>query len=235
MNAIPAAAGNVLATFSAPREAFSFAKQRPGLWWAPVALLLLASTAFWTYYFSTVDTAWLVDFELSQMAAKMPPEITSQARAMMTPRIMLIEAVFIVLVSIGIKLSAVAAYLQLTAKLSGDTKTRFGQWLSLVAWSMLPMLVGLAGQTLNVLWSSTGHIDPESLSVTTLASITGFSAPKGWLQLVFNYDFMQLWSLALLVIGVSVYQAVPMRRAALLVLSPWLLLLLARALASGLA
>lgn len=234
MNALSASAGNVLATFSSPREAFTFAKQRPGLWWAPIALLLLASTAFWLYFFATVDAAWLVNSELSQMGDRMPPEITAQVKALMTPRMMLFQALTVLVIALGIKLSAVAAYLQLVAKLSGDKKTRFGQWLSLVAWSCVPLLVGLAGQALHVLWSTTGHVDPDTLSVTTLASITGASASRGWLQQLFDYDFVKLWSLALLVKGVSVYQSVPLRRAALVVLTPWILLLLARVAAAGL-
>lgn len=215
-----------------PRRAFVEVHARPVSWWWPCSVVLLCTLAFWTFYFTTVDPAWLVGRALAEMG-RLPPGLQRGIGERLTPQIMLFETVAMAVVGLGLKLAVVSGYLQLVARLAGDARTRFLQWLALVSWASLPAVASVVGMALGYALAPGDQVDAGTLSTTRLAVL--FQSPDGHpvLGSLLDYDLARLWTLALLIVGVRVYRKSGRVSAAATVLVPWAVLLGARLLAAS--
>jgi hypothetical protein len=216
-----------LDAFLAPAKTTKFAATFPRLWWWPVSLVLVATFAFWAWYFQTIDINWLLDVGMKQMAASIPPDMLDKARQFLTPGVLMAQTMFGAVIMLGFRLASVATYLHLTAKLAHDNTVSFMKWLSLAAWSTLPELLSTLAMAASYATAGDRELDPDQLVVTAVGPTFGLHA-AGPAGVLLGYDLVGLWSLYILVVGVAQFRSISRRRASLIVLVPWALLLAAR-------
>lgn len=206
MSASPTAVRGLIDIFVAPRDALQAAYDHPRRLWLPLGIVLLAMVGFWTWYYQTVDFAWLVDHFLTQSGRDMTPEQMEAARGFMSPLSMTIQSLVAVVVITLLMLAIVALYLHIVAKVSGNRELEYGRWFSLAAWTSFPTILIVAGMALNYGLSGSGHIPPETLAVTNLANLLGLDMGEpGWQRALGSFDIIMLWEIFLLGLGVSMY------------------------------
>jgi hypothetical protein len=216
-----------LDAFLAPARTTKFAAAFPKLWWWPVTLVLVATFAFWAWYFHTIDINWLLDVGMKQALGSMPPEMLEKARQFLTPGVLMAQAMFGAVIMLGFRLASVATYLHLIAKLAHDNTVSFMKWLSLAAWSTLPELLSTLAMAASYATAGDRELDPDQLVVTSIGPTLGLH-PAGPAGVLLGYDLVGLWSLYILIVGVAQFRSISRQRASLIVLVPWALLLVVR-------
>jgi hypothetical protein len=164
---------------------------------------------------------------MKQMAASIPPDMLDKARQFLTPGVLMAQTMFGAVIMLGFRLASVATYLHLAAKLAHDNTVSFMKWLSLAAWSTLPELLSTLAMAASYATAGDRELDPDQLVVTAVGPTFGLHA-AGPAGVLLGYDLVGLWSLYILVVGVAQFRSISRRRASLIVLVPWALLLAAR-------
>jgi hypothetical protein len=205
-----------------PCHAFGQIREHPGTWWWPCTVVLACTTVFWIAYFATVDGAWLVDRTLAEMGRHVPPDVLRGLRGRMTTTALGCVTVATAVAGLGLRLTVVSVYLGLVARLSGDTRSRFAQWLALASWASLPEAAGIVGKAIEYVLAAGDRTDPGTLS-TSFSRLSGFHPAHPLLVRLLDYDVAGAWTLALLVVGVRAYRRSGWVSAAAIVSWPWAL------------
>lgn len=206
MSASPTAIRGLVDLFVAPKDALQAAYDHPRRLWLPLGIIIVSMLVFWVWYYQTVDFNWLVDHFLSLSGKEMTPEQMEAARGFMSPTAMIIQTLVMVVVFSLVVYAIIALYLNIVAKVGGNTDVEYGRWFSLVAWTSLPTVVIVIGMALNYAMSENGRIAPENLAVTNLANLLGLDMSKpGWERTLGSFDIVMLWQIFLLGLGVSMY------------------------------
>jgi len=215
--------GSVLVNiFTAPSAAFAAIKERPNPW---VPLLLVSiGTALVSYlYLSSVDLAWMLDHQLSQ-GGNLTDEQRTQAvdAAMKLPK-----GAYYVFGTLSAPLSYLIYYallaLYFTAvSFATNDGVKFGQWFAAIAWSMVPLLFGLAATFVNLLVSDARFLPPEQLNPLSFANLLAIDT-EGASTLersLLSVSVIALWVVGLLIVGHQVCSQRSIIRSAVVVLGP---------------
>lgn len=215
-------------TIRRPRKAMARLAEQPGrLWLVPVAALALASL-FATLVSSGPREEYARARALAQMrlvAERNPqafggqdPEAmaqmaTSGAGQTVSRVTSLVGAVLAPLVAV----LAISAVVHFMATLMGGQQT-YHQLLTAMAWARWP-LVFQAGLRA-VVWGATGSFDPYPNGLEGLvapAAVDSLAKPSVWQPLLAQVSIWNLWTLALMLVGVVVVARLSVRKAAVAV------------------
>ncbi len=206
-----------------PGEAFIELEQRPHKLF-PLALLLFSTIATLFWYFSIVDFDWYIDDVLAN--ANVPEDRLEESREAMTS---MSQTTFMMFALLGGTISTFlyyvvqAGYLGLISALSGDGQ-KFGNWFSLVLWTALPALIGIAGMVATILLSPNGQLSAYDLNPLTLRNL-GMESANDSLKLFFaSVNLTMLWSIGLLIAGYKQWQGSSLVKAMGVILTPYLLI-----------
>jgi len=205
-NAGPAGAASLLVNvFTAPREAFTALAARPTVL-LPILALILLNTAVVVAYYSQVDTLWLVRTMMEDAGREVPPELANAGAGTMMGPVMTASAAVGAALQVLIPLLLAAGYLSLVSLFGNDGVT-FKRWMSLVAWSSMPTLVGLLSALVNVLVNDATHMRPTELNLLSFGNLLGIEAAGGGFlrTTLANLDPTVLWGLGLLTFGYSLW------------------------------
>lgn len=215
----------VLNVFVSPAEVFATLKGKPTILF-PVLLLITSYVGIYSWYFSTVDFSWLVEQIITRMGDRPLDELDATRKAfesMSSTGMAVTNNVSIVVMLLLIS-SIQAGYLSLVSAITGNS-FRFRHWFSLTSWTNLTGLLAVVAIAINILMSNNGQIsiyDINSLSFSGLGLDAGGNTS---LQALFDtLNLATIWSLGLMVAGYQHWIEPGYVKAALIVLTPHVLI-----------
>ena len=222
--------------FTSPTAAFTALKERPNPW--PALLIVLGLYAAVSYlYLQVVDLPWMLDRQLSQggnltdeqrrqavdAALQLSPTVYGVIGAVTTPLTILMVYALIALYYTGVSFAT-------------NDGVKYGHWFTLLAWSAMPVVLGLVASFVNMLVVDARFLPQEQLnplSFGNLFALNSEGAPMGQ-RILLSLDVTTLWSVVLQIIGVQVFSQRSSVRAALIVLAPIIVIVLLSAIISAL-
>lgn len=206
MQASKSAFSALLDIFISPRSVFTATREHRLWFWLPLAVSIVATMTFWSWYYLTVNFDWLVSYILSQSSQQMTPEQIEQASAFMSPAFMLGSTLIGALVFTFVLYALLALYLLIVSKVSGDDKNGYGLWFGTTAWALFPGILMFIGMALSYGLADTNQVAQADLSVTNLnALIFHLPISHAWAGFLAALDITMFWSIALLGLAISQY------------------------------
>jgi len=222
--------------FTSPVAAFTALKERPNPW--PALLIVLGLYAAVSYlYLQVVDLPWMLDRQLSQggnltedqrtqavdAALQLSPTVYSVIGAVTTPLSILIVYALIALYYTGVSFAT-------------NDGVKYGHWFTMIAWSAMPVVLGLVASFVNMLAVDSRFLPQEQLnplSFGNLLALNSEGAPMGQ-RVLLSLDITTLWTVMLQIIGYQVFAQRSVVRAAIVVLAPVVVTILLSAIIAAL-
>lgn len=196
----------LLDIFVAPGKALRGARAHVHWLWVPLGTVLAVMAAFWSYYYLTVDFAWLAEQLISQQSAQMTAEQREQAIAFMNPGFLIASTLIGGLVFIFVIHALIALYLFIIAKVTGDEENGYGRWFAASVWSGFPGVLSMLAMALNYALADGNQISQQELSVTNLnALLFHFPMQHPWAGFAAALDLTAFWQIGLLALAVSLF------------------------------
>lgn len=209
--------------FASPNQAFVAIKERSPLL-LPVVLLIVGFSAVSFLYLSRVDMGWFLDQRLQASAAQVTPQQREQAlnaAAKVPPAVYgalgaaLTSSVWFLILFIG------ALYYTAVSFVTRDG-VKLKQWFALSCWCMLPVLLQVLAQIVNLSVNDARFMAAEAvnpLAFGNLLSIdrAGVTAVQ---QILLGLDVTTLWAILLSVLGYQSFTKSSIAKSAAVVLGP---------------
>ena len=209
--------------FTAPNQAFAALKERPRVW-LPLILLIAGYAAVSFTYMNSVDIGWYLDQQVAQnpnlteqqreqavtAATKLSPTVYGAIGAVLTPTV-------IVLV-----LFLTALYYTIVSFFSNDG-VKLKQWFALCCWCMLPSLLGLVAQLVNLSVNDARFMLQDSvnpIAFGNLLSIERTTATPVVQRILLGIDITVFWQIALSVLGYQAFAKSSFTKSVIVVLGP---------------
>jgi hypothetical protein len=196
--------------FTAPTLAFLAIKERPNPW-LPLLVLMTGVFIVQFTYMQAVDYPWMVDQQLQQ-AGNMTDAQRAEAVDAMTqlpPSVM--GSIYGVGGAISILIIyAVIALYYLGVSFATNDKTKYQQWLALIAWCSLPTVLGYIASLVNLQVTDARFLLPTELNPLSFGSLLNLD-PQGATTvetILMALDVTVFWSVVLQILG---YQAFTQR------------------------
>ncbi len=220
---------NFIDIIAAPRQAFSRLREKPG-WVLPwLAVAVLAASVQYGFY-KRVDPEYLLEQLIEQRldSGIAESELRNRMQGIVDRTDMLaLTSSIAVFVSLLVVYALTAAYLYWISKFNG-ADIRYKQWLALASWSGVPAVFTVLAAWLVIL-SSGSLIDVEAMNPLNLNYLL-FRSEGQFSGMLNAFNLIAIWGIVLLILGYRQFTGVTQTRAAIVVLSPYLLILLVWAL-----
>ena len=197
--------------FTAPSQAFAAIKERPSPL-VPLLVLMIGVFIVQFTYMQVVDFPWLMDQQLQQAGGNMTEAQRAQivdATTRVPPSVIgAIQGASGALTILIIY--AVVALYYLGVSFATNDKTKYKQWLALIAWCSLPAILGYIASIVNLQVTDARFLPAEQLNPLSFGSLLGLD-PKGATivqRILMALDVTVLWSTVLQILG---YQAFTQR------------------------
>ncbi len=214
-NASPVSA--LFAMFYEPSRAFAMLEPKRHAW-LPLALLIITMAALFSWYFSVVDFAWVMD----QMLATMKPAEREVAKSMMTKTMMQTTTMLSGIISYPVVCAVSGLYFMFAGKFINKSVS-FGDGFALSAWASVPGLLMLPMGAIAIAMGSGGQVsfsELNPLSVNQLFFQYEMAHPMA--GVLDSIGLTSLWSVFLAVIGFQVWAKVAQSTAWKVVLIPYI-------------
>lgn len=207
----------IIGIFSAPRQTFEAIDQQPN-WLVPYIIGLIF---FFIFMFLTIDIQMADRMTLMEAQGRLTPEQMDAARSQMSGALKYVG--FIVGPIVWLIMWAIMAglfYLAGNLTIGGDSS--FKKVFAVVAWSSLIGVISLILMTLLVI--SKGTTNGVGLDLTVLLDTPAIGEEKSTLYRIFSkFDVFVIWQIVLWIIGLSVTYKATIKKAAVPILSLWVL------------
>ena len=190
---------------TAPASAFNELRERPRFWF-PLLLVLLSMAGVTFWYFGVVDIEWYRETVLASTPdfQSLNEEERAAAMSMMTATTLKwAGCVSLLIFTAGIYLLQ-ALYLMLVARIT-KLPQGFKHWFSLICWSELPALLGVAVAVILLLLSDTSQISPGTLAQLSLNELIFHVPPGPGFTLLESLTIPAFLTWTLMIIGVHTW------------------------------
>jgi hypothetical protein len=222
--------GVVTNIFTAPSIAFAAIKERPNPW-LPLMVLMIGTFAVQFAYMQAVDLPWLMDQQLQQGGANLTDEQRAQAVDVATQQIPVSvlgaiqgfsAALFILVVY------AVIALYYTGVSFAINDKTKYKQWLALIAWCSLPAVFGIIASLVNLQVTDARFLPAEALNPLSFGSLLALDAQGATIveRILMSLDVTVLWATVLQILGFQAFTQRSIAFATAVVLAPLALIVL---------
>jgi hypothetical protein len=221
--------GIVTNIFTAPSTAFAAIKERPNPW-LPLLVLIIGTFAVQFAYMQAVDLPWLMDQQLQQGGANLTDAQRNQAvdAATQIPASVLgaIQGL-----SAGIFILIVYALIALYytgVSFAINDKTKYQQWLALIAWCSLPAVFGIIASLVNLQITDARFLPAEALNPLSFGSLLALDAQGATIveRILMSLDVTVLWATVLQILGFQAFTQRSIALATAVVLAPLALIVL---------
>jgi Yip1 domain len=210
--------------FAAPQAAFAAIRERPAPW-LPMIVLMIAAAGAAGLYLSSVDLPWFIDQQLTASGRDIPAEARDQLiENAARPQARVVLLVFSTVGGALQMLAMVALFALYLLGVSLRTREPIGYkpWFALVAWCLIPSLLGALATVVNLLSSDARFMAPETIDPLSFGSLLGIET-KGMnavQRILVSRDVFFIWSIVLVVLGYAQWTKRSLVVSALLVLAP---------------
>ncbi len=208
---------------TSPTEAFDELRIRPTKL-LPLMLVVGLNVLIIYWYFTAVDYSWFVDDTLQN--ANIPEDQIDQAREnleQMSASTLRIFGILGSTVAILAIYTIQAGYLTLASALGGHSQ-KFGQWLSLVAWTGIVVVFSQIGMAVTLLMDTTGQLSQYDLDPTTLRNLGLRPDNESLERIMGSINLAMIWSLALMIMGHRRWLGSSLLKSVCIVGAPYLLI-----------
>ena len=215
---------NFINIIAGPAEAFTSIKAKPTVLVPLLLIAALTASVQWGY-FHAVDRDFMIEQLIAQQQAfvNVPEDQLRAAMENITPTRVAIQSVVSIMIIVPLIMAIYAGYLALISKFTYD-EIRYKQWFSLTCWTGIPAIfVALAGWVV-ILMNNDGLISLQDVNPLTLNALV-FQTEGRFASLLNNINLVQIWSVALLVMGYKQWTGKSGAKAAAIVLAPYLIIL----------
>jgi hypothetical protein len=209
--------------FTAPSQAFAALKERPSVW-LPLLLMIIGYAAVSFTYMNSVDIGWFMESQLAQNAAlsEEQREQAAAAAANVSPTLYgaigaVTTPLFIVLV-----LFLTALYYTIVSFATSDG-VKLKQWFALGCWCMLPQLLGIVAQLVNLSVNDARFMIQDAINPLAFGNLMGVertAATPIVQRILLGIDVTIIWSVALSVIGYQQWTKKSLVTSVVVVLGP---------------
>ena len=215
--------GSVLVNiFTSPSAAFAALRERPNPWLA-LAIVVVGSAAVSFLYLQVVDLPWMLDYQLSQ-GGNLTDE---QRRQAVDVALQISPTVYGAIGALSAPVSYLIAYALLALYFTGvsfatNDGVKYGSWFAMIAWCMVPLVLGLAATLVNLLVTDARFLPPEQLNPLSFGNLLSIDSDGASLveRSLLSFSVIALWIAGLLVVGYQVLSQRSIVRAAVVVLGP---------------
>ncbi len=220
----PSALAQVVNLFVAPGQALDYARDRPGMWWLPLGIVLALQAVMGVWVALTMNmAAWRQ--MMVETITRTNPDHAQQAIQMVTQHGrgyllfgMLVGLVFMVIIEL-----LYALYLFLADKLFSADSRGYGQWFSFTAWTWLPVSLGVIASI--VAWAlsnKSSHL--SQLDVTNLNTLFFHFKPQDHLFRVAQFSLLQFWVIGLATFGLKRWRGHGTGKALAIAVAPYVVI-----------
>ena len=216
---------NLIDIITAPSAAFTRLKEKPGILF-PLLVVLIATASVQVGYILLTDRGFLVDQQMDQVQAIFPnitdaqlDEMAESARNTSATALILNAAISTTLVLFVI-MALYALYLRFVSKFS-FVELGWKAWFSLVCWTSIPTVFGALASWVVLLSNSNGQVPMLELNALNFTNLLGLDIQGGPLAYLTPLYF---WSFALLALGYQNWTKKSLASSAVLSLAPYLVI-----------
>ncbi len=216
---------NLIDIITAPTTAFARIREKPTFWW-PLLLIVAVTASVQLGYFLLNDPGFVKD-NLVEQATAFNPDMTQEQRDVVAANYenvsinaIAISSTVAVFILIPLIMVLNALYLSFMGKFS-FTQLGWKHWFSLVCWTGVPALFAALASWVVLLTDSNGQVEPAALQPLGITSLLGIETSNATLQ---QFNLMQLWSMALLVLGYHQWTGKNLLSSALITLLPYVVI-----------
>jgi hypothetical protein len=214
--------------FTAPSLAFAAIKERPNPW-LPLLVLMVGLFLQQYMYMQAVDYQWLLDQQLQQAGGMTDAQRAQTVDAMTS----LPQGAIAAIQGVGGALSvliiyAVIALYYLGVSFATNDKTKYQQWLALIAWCSLPGILGIIASLVNLQVTDARFLLPTQLNPLSFGSLLNLD-PQGASTvetILMTLDVTVFWSLVLQILGYQAFTQRSLTFSTAVVLGPLALIVL---------
>ena len=209
--------------FMAPSQAFAAIKERPNPW-LPLLVLMAGVFVVQFLYMQAVDFPWLVDQQLQQAGADMTDAQRAQivdATTKVPPTVIgVIQGASGALTILAVY--AIVALYYLGVSFATNDKTKYQQWLALIAWCSLPSVFGYIASIVNLQVTDARFLPAEQLNPLAFGSLFGLETKGATIveRILMALDVTVLWSTVLQILGYQAFTGRSIGVATAVVLGP---------------
>ncbi|MEM6999239.1 MAG: YIP1 family protein [Pseudomonadota bacterium] len=211
--------------FVGPVAAYQRLRERARFWIA-FALIVLGSVALNYAYFALVDPEFLVEEFIAQAGPDLSNEEERGIREFASNR-----GAGGLLPALGSGASIIvfmllhAGYYSLISMFSGHG-IRYGQWLGLVCWSSLPVLLVIIAGFVALMIAPGYELPLNKLNPLSIANLLNMEITResGAARVFSQLDISQIWTVVLLTIGYRVWTASGLAKSVAVAIGPYLLI-----------
>ncbi|MBA2672215.1 YIP1 family protein [Ramlibacter sp.] len=189
-----------------PKRAFAALREQPKFWF-PLIAVGLAYTAFFLWYYSAVDIAWLGDHIVGSDPRMKDVSAANRATAagMLSKSFLLWGSLLTVVVATPVLRLIEAAWFFLAGR-AVNTPFSFKHWMALACWTAWPYLLLVLVMAVPMLAHPNGQVAQESLNLLSLNELV-FHTPLGhpWNTLLATLTLLHPWVWWLTVLGTRLW------------------------------
>ncbi|PCI63056.1 MAG: hypothetical protein COB37_05655 [Kordiimonadales bacterium] len=224
MNQSTSAFSALIDVFVDPKKAFEGLDANPGWFWMVFILIIVTPMALTTYYFQTVDIAWLVgQAETAAEAAGTP--LPEEAKAFMTAGAMTATTAIGQLIIIPVIFVIWAVYLNLVNKFTMNDTRGFKNWFSLSIFAAAPNLLASIAALVYFMVSGTNQISLEDVQFFSANSlITHYPTGHSAATFMGSITPFMFWNIALMTIGIKAWTKRSFMKSLMISLAPYIVI-----------
>lgn len=210
---------------ASPAKAFDQIKEHTRWLWWPLLITMLLSAGMLYYYFNWVDFSWFVEETIRGMPAESRAEAAEVTRNFMQPGSTTWMSVGGVVIGTFVIYAIMAIYFHLANKLTTRAELSYGQWFSFSVWTNFVSIFGALAAIVFITMSDTNQISVEALQLTSLnALFVHAEAGDKWFSIASSFSLINIWVIALMVIGYTRWTGASTLKSSIIVLLPWVLI-----------
>lgn len=210
---------------ASPSRAWDEIREHNRWFWIPLLLLIVLTSAAFTYFYMWVDYDWFVEETIRSMPAETRAEAAPGVRSFMSPTFSIGSTVAAVVFMTFFFNLILATYYLLVSKFTSSGEIRFGQWFSLSVWSGFPGIFSALAIFMVIFLADSNQVGQTELSPLSLNALL-FQAEAGdtWFTWANSVNLIMFWSIFLAGLGISRWTASSLAKGLIIAGLPFVLI-----------
>ena len=210
---------------ASPGKALDEIKQHKSWLWWPLLINILLACGLMIYYFSWVDSPWLIEEAIRQLPAENRAEAGEGVRNFMQSGWNVWVTLIAIVIMSFVIYALQAVYFNLANKLITGSEIKYGQWFSFSAWTAFVAVFGTLAAFIVIFTADSNQLSTQSLQVLSMNSLLIHAGPGDpWFTWGSSLSLINFWMLFLMSIGYARWTGASMAKSTIIAVLPWALI-----------